>query len=273
VVRSGILSQTSLLERTTAFRWRVFVLLLLAAVFGVAASFPIVFSLYADQIAKAPLPMPVLVAVGLAQNTIILAIMVGVGLSLTAKLGLPGAPLIANDSLGEGRGERFRATLKPATMTGIGVGVAVWLILHLLLEKELPQLPFGKAALIPIWKRLLLCFYGGLTEEIMTRIFLFSLLLWLIGKVWRSRGAAPGRTVLWVANGLLAVIFGLGHLGSVALLMPITFKIVVGAVLLNGIASVAFTSLYLRRGLEAAMLAHFVSDVVLWVIGPSFMRS
>jgi membrane protease YdiL (CAAX protease family) len=258
--------------KANGFRWSVLVLLLVCAVFGVAASFPFVFSLYADKLTNAPLPLPIVAVLGLIQNSIILAVFIGVGLLLTAKLGLPGVPLIEDYRSRKSIGNRFRAIIKPAAMTGLAVGVAVVLLSWILLRKELPQLPFGKAATISIWKRFLICFYGGLTEEITMRIFLFSLLAWLLSKVLRSGTTKPGRQVFWAANIILAVLFALGHLPSVIPLMPISFNIVVAALLLNGLASIAFTSVYLRRGLEAAMLAHFVADFLIWVIGPSFIR-
>lgn len=256
---------------TKRFPWGILVLLLACAVFGVAASFPFVLSLYADKLVNAPVPLPVVLVLGLIQNTILLGLIIGVGLLLTAKLGLPGVPLIEDWRAGKSIGGKVREIIQPALMTGFGVGIAVLLMFSLLLHKELAQLPVGKAALMPIWKRFLLCFYGGLTEEIMMRIFLFSLLAWLLSKFWRSETGAPGRKVVWAAAVILALIFGLGHLGSIIPLMPITFNLVLGALLLNGVASIAFTSLYLRRGLEAAMLAHFVADLLIWVIGPSLI--
>ena len=256
--------------RAKGLSWSVFLILLVAAVGGITASFPFVFSLYADKLADSPLPLPAVLALALIQNTVLMGVIIAVGLLLTGKLGLPGTPLINDWRSGKGIG-RLRALIQPALLTGFGVGFAVLLLFYLLLQKELPQLPLGKAASIPIWRRLLICFYGGLTEEIMMRIFLLSLLAWLLSKVWRSVDGAPGRQVLWTANIILALLFGLGHLGSVVPLMPITFNILLGALLLNGVASVAFTGLYLRRGLEASILAHFTADVIIWVIGPSFI--
>lgn len=257
--------------RANRFSWGVFLILLIAAVGGVVASFPFVFSLYADKLADSPVPLPALLALALLQNTVFMGVIIAVGLLLTRKLGLPGTPLIEDWRSGKGIGERLRAIILPALTTGLGVGVTVLLLLHLLLQKELPQLPPGKAASVAVWKRLLICFYGGLTEEIMMRIFLFSLLAWLLSKVWRSSDGVPTRRVIWVATIILALLFGLAHLGSVIPLMPLTFNILLGALLLNGIASVAFTSLYLRRGLEASILAHFTADIIIWVIGPSFI--
>jgi hypothetical protein len=257
--------------KPNGYPWGVFLILLIAAVFGVMASFPFVFSLYADMLARAPIPLPAVFGLALVQNTVILGVIIGVGLLLTTKLGLPGPSLIEDWRSHKPIGDKLRALIPLAVMTGLGVGIAVLLMLVLLLRKELPQLPIGKAVLIPIWRRLLICFYGGLTEEILMRVFLFSLLAWLLNKLSRTRERPPKRKVIGVANILLAILFGLGHLASVVPFMPITLKIVLGALLLNGVASIAFTSLYLKRGLEAAMLSHFVADFVIWVIGPMFI--
>ena len=65
---------------------------------------------------------------------------------------------------------------------------------------------------------------------------------------------------------LAAVLFGLGHLPATAALLPLTPAVVARAVVLNGIAGVVFGWLYWRRGLEAAMVAHFCADLVLHVL-------
>lgn len=257
--------------RANRFPSFVFLILLVAAVGGVAASFPLIFSLYADKIAESPIPLPAVLALGLLQNSVLMGVIIAVGLWLTGKLGLPGTPLIDDWLSGKGIGERLRSMVQPALMTGFGVGCAVLLLFYLLLRNELPQLPLGKAASVEVWKRLLICFYGGITEEILMRIFLFSLLAWIFSKVWRSSDGTLAPHVLWAATIILALLFGLGHLASVIPLMPITFNIVLGALLLNGIASIAFTTLYLRRGLEAAIVAHFMADFVIWVIGPAVL--
>jgi membrane protease YdiL (CAAX protease family) len=73
----------------------------------------------------------------------------------------------------------------------------------------------------------------------------------------------------WSAIVIAAVLFGAGHLPATAALTPLTLVVVSRAIVLNGIAGVAFGVLYWRNGLEAAMLAHFGSDVVLHVLAPA----
>jgi membrane protease YdiL (CAAX protease family) len=77
----------------------------------------------------------------------------------------------------------------------------------------------------------------------------------------------------WSANVISAILFGLGHLPSVSLVMPITPLVVVAALALNGVAALLFGWLYRRNGLEAAMIAHFTADFFLYTIGPEFLKN
>jgi len=74
----------------------------------------------------------------------------------------------------------------------------------------------------------------------------------------------------WPAILLAALLFGLGHLPATKAIMPLTPLIVARALLLNGIAGIAFGWLYWQYGLVGAMLAHFCADIVLHLIGPLF---
>ena len=47
---------------------------------------------------------------------------------------------------------------------------------------------------------------------------------------------------------------------------PLTPALITRTIVLNSLAGIAFGWLYWRRGLEAAMLAHFSTDIVLHVI-------
>lgn len=67
------------------------------------------------------------------------------------------------------------------------------------------------------------------------------------------------------------VIFGLGHLPATALLTTITPIVIFRAILLNGIGGIVFGWLYWKKGIEAAMMAHFTTDLVLLVVLPVFL--
>jgi hypothetical protein len=124
-----------------------------------------------------------------------------------------------------------------------------------------------------LWKRFLASFYGGIDEELLLRLFLLSLLAWLISFVWHTSEGLPTLGALWLANVIAAVVFGLGHLPATAAIVKLTPLLVVRAIVLNGIVGVAAGYLYWRYGLEAAMLAHFSADIVIHVIGDSIAKT
>ncbi len=93
-----------------------------------------------------------------------------------------------------------------------------------------------------------------------------SFLVWLGRWVSKTADGGPTLAVLWIANVLAAVLFGLGHLPATAALVPLTPLVVVRAVVLNGIVGIGFGYLYFKRGLESAMISHFSADLILHVL-------
>jgi len=78
--------------------------------------------------------------------------------------------------------------------------------------------------------------------------------------------------VMWAAIVITALLFGAGHLPTTAALLPLTPLVIARALLLNGLGGLVFGWLYWKRGLLAAMLAHFSTDLVLHVVAPLLMR-
>jgi len=259
------------------YPWRLFWLLLSAAILSALAIIPIVFDMMGAMSGQPELPsipLWLLVAVGVVQNLAILAFVVWLGLKLSRSLGLR-APLLESwvyrTKFSSKSNERILQILKSGLLTGIAVGI-VLLISLLVLVPRLPNLPFLIAARLPVWKRFLACFYGGVYEELLTRLFLLSLVAWIANRSWRKTAPKLSNSAFWFANILVAILFGLGHLPSTSLFMPVTPLVVVAALILNGIAGVAFGYLYQKHGLEAAMIAHFTGDFVIYVVGPTFLR-
>jgi membrane protease YdiL (CAAX protease family) len=97
----------------------------------------------------------------------------------------------------------------------------------------------------------------------------------MLHRLSRWRGAAGGATTgalqsgaFWAANILTALVFGIGHLPATAAIAPLSAVVIARALVLNGIAGIAFGWLYWQSGLEAAMLANFTADLVLHVVSP-----
>jgi hypothetical protein len=114
-------------------------------------------------------------------------------------------------------------------------------------------------------------FYGAIDEELLLRLGLLSLVALVLLRLSRLFGAThdvlqPG--TFWAANVFAAIVFGVGHLSATVALAPLTTIVIARALVLNGVAGIAFGWLYWQCGLEAAMLAHFATDLVLHVLTP-----
>jgi membrane protease YdiL (CAAX protease family) len=251
------------------FNWREFLILWGAGVFGVIAVLPYTLTLQAplmEQMPTLPVPLPVVIAIQIIQNAVLVAIAVGLGLLLARQTGL-GAPLLEARLAGESVSQRLRALLVPSLLAGAAAGVAIVVLDLLVFAPGMPA-AITTEGHPPAWQGLLASFYGGITEELFMRLFLMSLLAWLVGLVWREAPGRPAVGAFWLANLGAAILFGLGHLPATAALVPLTGMVVLRAIVLNGIAGVVSGHLYWTRGLEAAMLAHFGADIVLHVLTP-----
>ena len=83
----------------------------------------------------------------------------------------------------------------------------------------------------------------------------------------------PTSGAFWIAIVVVAVVFGLGHLPATSAVTPLTPTVVSRALVLNGIAGIAFGYLYWRHGLEAAMIGHMSAHLVMQIPGFIFLRS
>lgn len=243
----------------------------MAGILGIAAVIPYIISLLGTLIAARPLPFPLIVLLQFVQGVVFLALAIGVGLLLARKIGL-GAPILEN-WLYQRKAAPSRDAWRTPLLIGVALGALIALLQHSIFLPRLPQLAAISESALPIWKRFLACFYGGIDEEIFMRLFLLSFLLWLLGKIWKDANKRPADGAFWSANCLVALLFGLGHLPVVTKIMPITPLLFIAVLSLNGIASVGFGYLYWKRGLEAAMLAHFSADIVLHVFSPIAFRT
>ena len=258
-----------------AFFWPEFAVLFGAAVIGIACVTPYTLELTADAFKKAQermrQPRWVLVLLQSAQSVVLLGVVTGLGLLIAPHIGL-GAPLLEGLLAGKHVTAQALAILAPALILGIGSSVVLLLLEITVFWPRLPQTMRDHFPIPALWKRLLACFYGGIDEEILLRLFLLSLLAWLIGFAWHLPDGKPTLGALWLANIIAAVIFGLGHLPATAALVKLTPLLIVRAILLNSIVGVAAGYLFMRYGLEAAMLAHFTADLVFHGIGDSIAK-
>ncbi|GLQ98850.1 CPBP family glutamic-type intramembrane protease [Dyella mobilis] len=121
--------------------------------------------------------------------------------------------------------------------------------------------PIGQA-----WRGALASLYGGTAEEILLRLFVVSLLVWLLS-LFNKRQALSWMFVLAIV--LAAVLFGIGHLPTAfAMGMAHTPVLIGRIILLNALVGLVTGTLFWKYGLEHAMLAHFCADLMLHVATP-----
>lgn len=251
---------------------KIFAILLLAGLSGVIAGMPYMADM-ADMlavaagtapIAKSAVPLPWLVAVVLVQNGFLLAVVILLGMRLSSKVGLR-MPLL--QAWTEGRGTPSPVGLRAGLLAGAILGAVLVAVDALCFFPHLPA-PMQSLFRVPLWKRLLAgVLYGGLTEELLMRLFLLPLLVWFAGRWWKQADGMPAPGAFRAAIGLVALLFALAHLPATAAVVPLTPMLVLRALVLNGLAGVVFGFLYWRRGLEAAMLGHMAAHGVLQIPG------
>ena len=89
-------------------------------------------------------------------------------------------------------------------------------------------------------------------------------------KLFCVSGEGRGRTAaLWVAIVATALFFGWYHISNEQLFAAVVPRIVaLRTVLIILPVGLAFGWLYVRRGLEAVILSHFVIDVIVHAVRP-----
>jgi hypothetical protein len=241
----------------TVFPWRVLAALLVLSVLAVVLSLPW------------PPPSLWIVVAALA-----LAVVAGSGLWLADRGGV-GAPLL--------EAGLYRRPLPRDAVAGMWIGPASGTVLGagVLVVLRFAVLPLGVPAIrarwveeaaLPLWQRGLIAFNAGVLEEVFFRLLLVSLLVVLARRLGGAeRAASPAAWTLWGPIGLVALGFAAAHLPRWLASAPASALLVGTVLVLNGVGGVVFGTLYVRRGLEAAILAHVAADLVLHVLGPAVL--
>jgi membrane protease YdiL (CAAX protease family) len=186
----------------------------------------------------------------------LLAVLIYAGLYLGGSIGL-GAPLLGSWAAGEPVRERAISALKLALALGLGVAAAKYLLDLLVFSPFVPA-TLSQLREAPALLRLAIPFQQGIGDEIIYRLFLMTVIVWILWKIRGSEEKPPGDPVYWAGillAGLLAV--------AVPLLQGLTGPAMVqyAAIILAG--AIPFGWLYWKRGIESALVAHFVSSVAL----------
>lgn len=111
--------------------------------------------------------------------------------------------------------------------------------------------------------------YGAVIEEVMLRLFLMSLIAFVLHVIFEKGKQTIGGWVLITANIISAVLFAAGHLPATLLTIGSTPMILFRCFLLNGSFGLVFGWLYRKYGLQYAMIAHGGCHIVsklIWIL-------
>jgi membrane protease YdiL (CAAX protease family) len=108
---------------------------------------------------------------------------------------------------------------------------------------------------------------GGITEELLFRWGLMSLVTFLLWKAVGGERTQPQAWLVWSGIVVAALIFGVSHLPAVFTLYGSSPPIVLFTLLGNAAPAIVFGWIFWRYSIEAAMIthgfAHFVNIVVI----------
>jgi len=256
------------------YPWRTFIFLVAAGT--VTGPLIIPYLLGLEAIAPGPHPplsIRSLILSGANQNLMFLVPAAAIGLWVAPRIGL-GAPYLESWLDGAPRPARpLSSIVRPAafwaTVTAL-IAFAVDAFFYYALKVTTPAPEIHARIAVAWWRSGLASLWAPWAEETFDRLFLLSLLAWLGMKLFRVSENGRGRWIaLWIANVATALFFGWYHIDNEALFVaPVPFIVALRTVLIILPAGLAFGWIYIRRGLEAAILSHFIIDVIVHVVRP-----
>jgi hypothetical protein len=239
--------------------WRLAFVLILLAVPGCVAIAWLVLPLLVDQ-ESLPLPLETLQFISAAQSIVLVTLAAFLGTWLSPKVGFR-APVISAAVQGNKIASSLRPPLLPGFCGGLS-GAAIIVGFHAFAPSALAALQEKTA--LPLVARVL---YGGITEEVLIRWGLMTLLVWVGWRMFARASAGPSTSLVWLAIALSAVLFGVAHVPAVAMTMEsVPAAIAVYIIAGNTLFGIIAGYLFWRYGLEAAILAHALAHVFAYAL-------
>ena len=232
---------------------------LLVDLAALVASFPV------PPGTEPPVSTTALKLLSLIQPTVLLAIAVVIGVFLAPRVGLA-SPFAESLAAGRSDVQVLKSQVLPGVLGGAVGGMAILVaaaVFRSLITTELVERLTNFGKLLPLATRFL---YGGLTEELLLRWGLMTLLVWVTWRLFERQQTTPTAASFFVAILVSSVVFGILHLPiAVMLLGGPTPAIVVYVIVANSLFGIVAGYLYWKYGLESAMIAHILAHVVMAV--------
>lgn len=252
------------------FKTRLFLVLFAAGFAGVLSLLLLDFAAVAPLFPSLPETnlqiTPAIKALSLVQPALLLALAALAGVLLAAKVGLsaPVAEAIAASGARRGLVAALRPQVGPGVLGSV-VGAASVLLSAVVFKPFMTAETVSRirefTKLLPLPMRFL---YGGITEEVLMRWGLMTLLVWVAWRLFQKQRSKPGAICFVLAILGAAFVFGVGHLPvAFVLLGELTAAVVLFVIVANSAFGIVAGYLYWKFGLESAMIAHLLGHVIL----------
>ena len=111
--------------------------------------------------------------------------------------------------------------------------------------------------------------YGAVIEEVILRLFVMSLVAFILHMLFERKEEKTSVGVLIIANVISSILFAAGHLPATAESIGLTPIIVLRCFILNGGIGLLFGRLYRKYGLRYSMIAHggcHIVSKIIWIL-------
>ena len=247
--------------------WRIKLALVFTALntIGIIAIIPYDLTLMGNQSVSGDIPPSLIIIINSTVQALYMFGMILVGLRLQNRTGL-NAPILNGMVYHKTRVHISKKWLINSMVVAI-IGSLIVILLDLFVFHPLMEAATDQLASPNWWQGLLASIYGGVTEEIMLRLFGMTLIVWVLAWITKKQKGDIPNNFYYIAIFLVAILFGLGHLPAAAQVFSgLSAVIVIRTMVLNGLLGLWFGYLYWKRGLEYAIIAHMSADIFLHVL-------
>jgi membrane protease YdiL (CAAX protease family) len=215
---------------------------------------------YDKMVGNIPVPLTVVWAVAALQIAILTTVLGWIGLKLTTRTGLS-LPLLTSWVVEKRNPVINKPGIKLAVIGG-AIG-AVFMIAAdvIIFQPRIPKIGNGESV---VWWKALLggSLYGGIVEEVLVRLFLMTLFVWVLAFLFKKKNGEIPKSFFWIGIIVAALLFSAGHLPATAKIYgALTPMLITRAFVLNSVLGCLFGYLYWKKGLEYAMLSHMTVHI------------
>lgn len=248
-------------------KWRVKLVLLLVILntIGILAIIPYEITLMGNQSIPADIPTSLIVFINSTFQVLYMFVMILVGLRLQNRTGL-NTPILNGIVYDKKQVHISKRWLINSIVVAL-IGSIIIILLDLFIFIPLVGVPMEQIPSPNWWQGLLAAIYGGVTEEIMLRLFGMTFVVWLLAWIIKKQKEDIPSSFYYVAIFLVTILFGLGHLPAATQVFGgLSIVIVIRTMVLNGLLGLWFGYLYWKKGLEYSIIAHMSADIFLHVL-------